>query len=65
MSYNTRYKSKQIAEKLAALRNIDPELSGESGDESDTNEITTEENENSGATCCLHCVYVYGYFELS
>lgn len=56
MSYNTRYKSKLIAAKLAALRNIDPELSGESGDESDTDELPTVEDENSGAIFCLRFV---------
>lgn len=65
MSYNTRYKSKQIAEKLAALRNIDPELSGESGDESDTDEIPTDEDESSGATSVYIVFSVYVYFELS
>ncbi|XP_037024965.1 uncharacterized protein LOC119066540 isoform X2 [Bradysia coprophila] len=39
MSYHTRSKSKQIAEKLAELTNIDPGLSDESGGESDTDEF--------------------------
>lgn len=56
MSYRTRSKSKQIAEKLAALTNIDPGLSDESCGESDTDEFPPG-NQSSGATRCLHvCV---------
>ncbi|XP_037040304.1 piggyBac transposable element-derived protein 4-like [Bradysia coprophila] len=44
--YNTRSKSKKVSEKLAALVNIDPELSGDSGEDSATDEIPSVEGES-------------------